>query len=74
MGCTYLWHISLDASTGEVIGLEARINTGGISLNEMEIRNRIYRGKLSSKLAEWAKSDAEQFHGIRLERFPTSQE
>lgn len=34
-----------------------RINTGGMSLNEMEIRNCIYRGKLNSKLAEWAKND-----------------
>ena len=34
-----------------------RINTGGMSLNEMEIRNCIYRGKLNSKLADWAKND-----------------
>ena len=34
-----------------------RINTGGLSLNEMEIRNCIYRGKLNSKLADWAKND-----------------
>lgn len=34
-----------------------RINTGGMSLNEMEIRNCIYRGKLNSKLADWAKNE-----------------
>lgn len=34
-----------------------RINTGGMSLNEMEIRNCIYRGKLNSKLADWAQND-----------------
>ncbi|PDQ18741.1 hypothetical protein CN311_23160 [Mesorhizobium sanjuanii] len=31
-----------------------RINTGGMSLNEMEIRNCIYRGKLNTKLRELA--------------------
>lgn len=29
-----------------------RINTGGMSLNEMEIRNCIYRGKLNDKIRE----------------------
>lgn len=33
-----------------------RINTGGMSLNEMEIRNCIYRGKLNSKIQELAKN------------------
>ncbi|KAB2720390.1 GmrSD restriction endonuclease domain-containing protein [Brucella intermedia] len=34
-----------------------RINTGGMSLNEMEIRNCIYRGKLNSKIQELAKNN-----------------
>jgi Protein of unknown function DUF262/HNH endonuclease len=34
-----------------------RINTGGMSLNEMEIRNCIYRGRLNTKLADWAKNE-----------------
>lgn len=34
-----------------------RINTGGLSLNEMEIRNCIYRGRLNTKLAEWARNE-----------------
>lgn len=33
-----------------------RINTGGMSLNEMEIRNCIYRGKLNSKIQVLAKN------------------
>lgn len=33
-----------------------RLNTGGISLNEMEIRNAIYRGRLNDLLKELAKN------------------
>lgn len=34
-----------------------RLNTGGISLNEMEIRNAIYRGRLNDLLKELAKNE-----------------
>lgn len=34
-----------------------RINTGGMSLNEMEIRNCIYRGTLNEKIRELVKND-----------------
>lgn len=33
-----------------------RINTGGVKLNEMEIRNCIYRGSLNSKLRQLAEN------------------
>ena len=35
-----------------------RLNTGGVVLNDMEIRNCLYRGKLNNLIRELSKSDA----------------